>query len=312
MAVYLPHPANPQLGFFILALPNDAFFAPQDFYTKFTQDFISYLHTFNTVSYWGLSNTISEIGQLYLAFEHACTALNSMPVTQTSSRSYIWHPGLGTDLQEISWEKKEEFLFRVEAGMTEEVGSLLLSLHTYYQETKSLSLADVKYHYHQLTQDCLLILKQYLHQSTSSQSMQNIIKEMFTVEELYQYYRQFFSNLSEMLKPQSVYAVEDTIEKIKIYIQRNSHKNLTVEFLASLFYMNSSYLSHLFRKTTGEKFAQYVNAVRIEKAKDLLASTDRKLYQIAKAVGYDNSKYFFRVFKKYEGMTPEQYRQKAP
>lgn len=312
MAVYLPHPANPQLGFFILALPNDAFFAPQDFYTKFTQDFISYLHTFNTVSYWGLSNTISEIGQLYLAFEHACTALNSMPVTQTSSRSYIWHPGLGTDLQEISWEKKEEFLFRVEAGMTEEVGSLLLSLHTYYQETKSLSLADVKYHYHQLTQDCLLILKQYLHQSTSSQSMQNIIKEMFTVEELYQYYRQFFSNLSEMLKPQSVYAVEDTIEKIKIYIQRNYHKNLTVEFLASLFYMNSSYLSHLFRKTTGEKFAQYVNAVRIEKAKDLLASTDRKLYQIAKAVGYDNSKYFFRVFKKYEGMTPEQYRQKAP
>ncbi|MCU6748422.1 response regulator [Faecalicatena acetigenes] len=311
MAVYLPHPSNFRLGFFILALPNDASFSPKDFYIKFVQDFIAYLHTYDTVSYWGLSDTIAGLCHLHAAHEQACTSLNSMPVTQSSSQVYIWQPNMGTDLREISWEQKEEFLFRVEAGMTKEVGSLLLSLHTYYQETKSLSLADVKYHYHQLTQDCLLILKRYLHQSTPSQSMQNIVKEMFTIEELYQYYRQFFSNLSEMLKPQSVYAVEDTIEKIKIYIQRNYHKNLTVEFLASLFYMNSSYLSHLFRKTTGEKFAQYVNAVRIEKAKDLLASTDRKLYQIAKAVGYDNSKYFFRVFKKYEGMTPEQYRQAA-
>ena len=112
-----------------------------------------------------------------------------------------------------------------------------------------------------------------------------------------------------MLKPQSVYAVEDTIQRVKIYIQRNYQKNLTIEFLASLFYMNSSYLSHLFRKTTGEKFVQYLNSVRIEKAKHLLATTDRKLYQIAKTVGYDNNKYFFRVFKKWEGMTPEQYRQ---
>ena len=40
----------------------------------------------------------------------------------------------------------------------------------------------------------------------------------------------------------------------------------------------------------------------------MLSATDRKMYQIAKSVGYDNVKYFFRVFKKKEGMTPEQYR----
>lgn len=309
MAVYLPHPTNTQLGFFILALPNDTAFTPQSFYTKFTQEIISYLHTYNAVSYWGISSTITAISQLYTAYEHACIALNSMSLAQNSSQYYLWHAGLGTDIQEIQWEKKEEFLFRVEAGMTKEVCSLLTSLKDDYQSTDGLSLADVKYHYHQLTQDCLMILKQYLNQSTPSQSMQNIVKEMFTIEELHQYYKQFFSNLSEMLKPQSVYAVEDTIQRVKIYIQRNYQKNLTIEFLASLFYMNSSYLSHLFRKTTGEKFVQYLNSVRIEKAKHLLATTDRKLYQIAKTVGYDNNKYFFRVFKKWEGMTPEQYRQ---
>ena len=120
----------------------------------------------------------------------------------------------------------------------------------------------------------------------------------------------FFENLSTMLKPQSVYAIQDTIEQIKIYTQRNYQKNLTVDFLASLFYMNSSYLSHLFRRQTGEKYVQYLNGIRIAKAKDLLLTTDRKLYQIARSVGYDNVKYFFRVFKKWEGITPEQYRSK--
>lgn len=52
----------------------------------------------------------------------------------------------------------------------------------------------------------------------------------------------------------------------------------------------------------------YVNQVRISHAKEMLKKTDKKTYQIAQAVGYENAKYFFRVFKKMEGITPEQYR----
>jgi len=78
--------------------------------------------------------------------------------------------------------------------------------------------------------------------------------------------------------------------------------------MSCYFYLNPDYFSHLFRKRTGQKFVDYVNSVRIEKSKEMLSATDRKMYQIAKSVGYDNVKYFFRVFKKKEGMTPEQYR----
>ena len=58
----------------------------------------------------------------------------------------------------------------------------------------------------------------------------------------------------------------------------------------------------------GKNFTDYLNEVRIEHAKALLKNTDKKMYQIAKAVGYDNVQYFFRVFKKLERQTPEQYR----
>ena len=80
------------------------------------------------------------------------------------------------------------------------------------------------------------------------------------------------------------------------------------DFLASLFYMNRSYISQLFRRKTGGKFIDYLNDVRIEKACELLAASDRKIYQIARAVGYDNPKYFFRLFHKKTGVTPEEYR----
>ena len=68
-------------------------------------------------------------------------------------------------------------------------------------------------------------------------------------------------------------------------------------------------LSTLFKQKTGMKFIDYLNEVRIEKSKELLKDSNRKMYQISKAVGYDNPKYFFRIFKKKTGMTPEQYRE---
>lgn len=269
---------------------------------------MAHLHSYGAVSYWGVSSPCSAPEQLHGAYEKCREALDTIPILQTSSDYYVWHPDTKNELREISWDKKEEFLFRVEAGMTDAVFQLLRELQDCYQAIPSLTLADVKYHYHQLTEECMLILKQYVSQTNPSRSMHNIVREIFSPEELHGYYRQFFGNLSEMLKPQSVYAVNDPIEQIQIYTRRNYQKNLTVEFLASLFYMNSSYLSHLFRKRTGVKYVSYLNSIRIEQAKKLLETTDRKLYQIAKAVGYENNKYFFRVFKKAEGVTPEQYR----
>ncbi len=256
----------------------------------------------------GISSACQAPEQLHSAYEKCRAALNTIPALQTSSQYYVWHPDTKNEIQEIRWDKKEEFLFRVEARMTDAVFQLLQDLQDCCRVIPSLTLADVKYHYHQLTEECMLILKHYVSQTNPSQSMHNIVKEIFSPEELHSYYRQFFGNLSEMLKPQSVYAVQNPIEQIQIYTRRNYPKNLTVEFLASLFYMNSSYLSHLFRKRTGVKYVSYLNSIRIEQAKKLLETTDRKLYQIAKAVGYENNKYFFRVFKKLEGITPEQYR----
>ena len=177
--------------------------------------------------------------------------------------------------------------------------------------TSDFSLADAKYYCYYLSGQCRNILNYYLKQETpkSSNSIQNVVNYIFSLKELKDYYYQFFMNITELLKAESIYSGDDVVEKIQTYMQHNYPKNLTQDFIASLFYLNRSYLSTLFKQKTGMKFIDYLNEVRIEKSKELLKDSNRKMYQISKAVGYDNPKYFFRIFKKKTGMTPEQYRE---
>lgn len=83
--------------------------------------------------------------------------------------------------------------------------------------------------------------------------------------------------------------------------------DITLEGVGALFYLNPDYLCRLFKKETGISFTQYLNHVRIDKAKKLLDKTDKKITEIAFEVGYTNDTYFIKKFKEICGVTPKQY-----
>lgn len=311
LALYLTHMNNQQLGFIVLFVPENTTLSNKQLSIQIAEALIPVMSEFEVIITVGISNTHKTLMELHSAFLETSDALNSQPLN--SSGFHYYFSSEAKEPKFIHWDRQEEFLFRIEAGMPDEVSKLLDNLFQYYNGITDCTLADAKYHCYQLGDQCRMIMKEYLNQpapETGSASMQNIVSHTFSAKELENYYRQFFLNITNMLKPQSVYAIDDIIEKIKIYINRNYQKNLTQDFISCLFYLNRSYLSQLFKAKTGQKFVDYLNGVRIQKAKELLGNSDRKMYQIAKAVGYDNVKYFFRVFKKYEGVTPEQYRGK--
>jgi two-component system response regulator YesN len=72
-----------------------------------------------------------------------------------------------------------------------------------------------------------------------------------------------------------------------------------------------NYFCQLFKKEIGVSFVEYLNSVRIEKAKELLDNTDSMEYEIAVRVGYKEGKYFSVIFKKMTGMSPRQYRNRV-
>lgn len=84
--------------------------------------------------------------------------------------------------------------------------------------------------------------------------------------------------------------------------------NLSISLIADEFDANPAYLSRFFREQMGQSFSDYVNYVRIKKAKLLTEKSALSINEIAAKVGYCNSNAFIRAFKKYEGITPGQYK----
>lgn len=100
----------------------------------------------------------------------------------------------------------------------------------------------------------------------------------------------------------------DLIKKAFSYISKHYSETLSLEDVAGYVHLNPAYFSTLFKQSSGSSFKEYLNMIRIEESKHLLSSTDYAIIDIAVAVGFEDQSYFSKVFKKYTGLTPRQYR----
>ena len=98
------------------------------------------------------------------------------------------------------------------------------------------------------------------------------------------------------------------VDNIIEYANQHYKEQLSLKELADLFFVNPSYLGRSFQKVTRASFKQYLNNLRIEEAKALLANTDKMVYEIAEEVGFTESKYFVSKFTAQVGKTPLEYR----
>ncbi|MDF2988324.1 MAG: response regulator containing CheY-like receiver domain and AraC-type DNA-binding domain [Eubacterium sp.] len=94
------------------------------------------------------------------------------------------------------------------------------------------------------------------------------------------------------------------------YIQEHYSEPVTLNEVAENIYVSTFYISRMFKKELGKSFVDYLNDVRIEKAKELLKDVKYKTYEVAEIVGISDPHYFSKLFKKYSGMTPSDYRDK--
>lgn len=131
------------------------------------------------------------------------------------------------------------------------------------------------------------------------------------------YYGSFFQELNELyLSYQTAQKVRnnqttDLLSQIRRYIQSEyNNSDLTLHSIANHFNINHCYLTSLYKDKYGINLYDYLIRVRMEKAAELLNTTDLKSYQIAELTGYSNSQYFSLSFKKYCGCTVTEYRSK--
>ncbi len=104
---------------------------------------------------------------------------------------------------------------------------------------------------------------------------------------------------------------ERIIERMVEYINNHLQDNVSLNDLASLCHLTPSYVSRLFKENLEIGFVEYINTLRISRAKKLLKETKITVEQIGFQVGFNNVRSFMRTFKQYENITPGQYRTNA-
>ncbi|WP_373231235.1 response regulator [Cohnella sp.] len=105
---------------------------------------------------------------------------------------------------------------------------------------------------------------------------------------------------------------EKIVEMVQLYFKKNFHQELNLEAISKQYNFNSSYLTKLFIKHTGEPPSKYLISLRINEAKYLLAN-DKALpvKEVGERVGYPDQYYFSRIFRQVTGFTPREFRQHA-
>lgn len=101
----------------------------------------------------------------------------------------------------------------------------------------------------------------------------------------------------------------ELILRIKNYIQKDYQRDLSLVDVAKEVGLAPAYVSHTFKKETGQGIVEYITELKMKKARKLLEDKSLKIVKIAQSCGYENQSYFNKLFKSYYGMTPKQYRE---
>ncbi|BBI31169.1 response regulator [Cohnella abietis] len=121
--------------------------------------------------------------------------------------------------------------------------------------------------------------------------------------------RDYFRSAVEAVIRGHLQREHSTMKRAIEYLKRHySNKGLKLQDVAREVHLSPNYFSYLFKKTTDKNLWDYLTELRMEEAKKLLLGSDLKRYEIAEMIGYEAPEHFSRVFKKFYGVSPADYR----
>ena len=122
----------------------------------------------------------------------------------------------------------------------------------------------------------------------------------------------FLEKIEEAARNVSAKASEKSmgvVEAAKAYIKNNYSRDISLDEVSQKVNISPYYFSKIFKEDVGEGFVEYLTGIRMEKAKELLTTTEYSMKEICSMVGYADPNYFSRSFKKKVGVTPTEYKQ---
>ena len=134
------------------------------------------------------------------------------------------------------------------------------------------------------------------------------IESFNTMKVLPGFMKRMFESYCRLVRKHATAGYSKLVKNVIVYIDSDISADLSLKKMAELNGVSDSYLSTCFKRDTGKNFADYVNTKRISQAKHLLKTTRLQVQTVAQYCGFPDMQYFSKVFKKYTGHTPREYR----
>jgi two-component system response regulator YesN len=142
----------------------------------------------------------------------------------------------------------------------------------------------------------------------TSRSIYNKFSELRNLEYCKQFLIDIIDELITSLTDRKLMIKNECKKSIFDYVDQNYNKDIKLYSIAEKFNIDLKDLSRMFIEDMGKSFSKYMVELKVSKAKHLLCNTQMKVYEIGKFIGYSDIKYFSKIFKELEGVTPMEYK----
>ncbi len=185
----------------------------------------------------------------------------------------------------------------------EELAGLFMEFHPAKEQVVD-ACANLYYFFLSYVEEDALIKEEMPYSSV----VMEILLECFTLEQHTRWLLKFGSWVGNTMENfHSGSKTDKIVEAAKEYVRENYGEKLTLAAIASKIGISQGYLSSVFKKQTGGNLNDYINQIKIERAKELLEKHEYRMYEISDMLGFENPYYFSKVFKKLTGITPSEY-----
>lgn len=270
----------------------------------------------------GIGETQDRIEKLPLAFRQASEALN-LKYMLGPNRDIFFSGSAGmlnTDfIRELDADvllethrRVEDLIGAIRKGGRESVQDLIVEFEQELQRQAPVTVPLVKFSAHSMLFQLLNFLRG---RGLTPQDVQldpleayKVITNSETAHEAFRHLAAYVSRIIDRIELRRD-RYGEIVEKVRAYVEDNySRCDLSLEEVAEQVGVSYCHLSEIFKRTVGITFIEHLMDLRIQKAKDLIASTPMRFYEISYAVGYENPAYFSELFKRRVGMTPTDYK----
>lgn len=254
----------------------------------------------------GISDWFADFGGIQKGYEQAGTALAHQFYNPDTSIFYYQHL---KQKSESVYKQADAYLSQMKSALREEANDRFMELlskwETFLEQEECMEEKDVRKVY-----EGLLFM---IGESTGTpggtvQEDVTAFEEIHHFQQLSAAYRARFEERFKNRNHLEMKGYSQLTRNIMEYTEKHYPESLSLKLFGDLFHVSPNYVSRLFKQEVGQGLFDYINELRIEKAKILLKDYRYKIYDVAEMVGFNNQAHFAIVFQKYTGFSPKQYR----